>query len=421
MKRRVVITGMGVISPLGCDVETMWKNLVASKSGIRKIDTFDTDGMASKIAGMVPHGDAIDGGFNPDDYMPPMEQRRVDKFIVYAIAAATQAIKNSGFSELPEEHKENTVVIVGSGIGGISRIYDTSVTLHDEGAKRVNPFFIPSVLVNLAGGHIAIKYGFKGANYSVVSACASGVHSIGEAFRYIRDGYADFAVAGGAEAAVCPLGVSGFSSAHALSTKYNETPELASRPWDKGRDGFVIGEGAGIVTLETLESAKNRNATIYAEVLGYGASCDAYHITTPAKDSYGAILAMKRALKDASIEPDAIDYINAHGTSTTAGDSSELNAVQKVFANCLDKVCMSSTKSSMGHLLGAAGAVESIICIKSLLSNIVPSTLNLLEPDETVNVDLVPNQSRQKKVHISMNNSFGFGGSNGSLIFNTFL
>ena len=417
MKRRVVITGMGVISPLGCDVETMWKNLIASKSGIRKIDTFDTDGMASKIAGIVNFGDTKDGGFNPDDYMSPMEQRKVDKFIIYAIAAATQAVKNSGFSELTEEQKENTVVFVGSGIGGISRIYDTSITLHDEGAKRVNPFFIPSVLVNLAAGHIAIKYGFKGANYSVVSACASGVHSIGEAFRYIRDGYADFAVAGGAEAAVCPLGVSGFSSAHALSTKYNETPELASRPWDKGRDGFVIGEGAGIVTLETLESAKKRNATVYAEVLGYGASCDAYHITTPANDSSGAIIAMNKALRDASVEPESIDYINAHGTSTPAGDTSELNAVLNVFSHCLDKVCMSSTKSAMGHLLGAAGAVESIICIKSLLSNEVPGTLNLCEPDCDTNVNLVPIQAIQRNVKICMNNSFGFGGSNGSLVY----
>ena len=298
MRRRVVVTGMGCISPLGCSVNETWENLTACKSGIRKIDTFDTTGIASKIAGMVPTGE---NGFDPDKYVSPAEQRRVDKFIVYALAAAAQAMEDSGFRDFTDEQKEETVVFVGSGIGGVSRLYETSVTLHDEGARRVNPFFIPSVLVNLAAGHIAIKYGFKGANYSVVSACASGIHSIGEAYRYIRDGYAEFAVAGGAEYAVCALGVAGFSAAHALSTKHNDTPEKASRPWDRGRDGFVIGEGAGIITLETLESAQKRGATIYGEIVGYGASCDAYHITTPAQDASGAILSMKRALKDAGM------------------------------------------------------------------------------------------------------------------------
>ena len=414
MRRRVVITGMGAVSPLGCDVDTMWENLVACRSGIRQIVTFDTTGMASKIAGMIPLGDK---GFNPDLYMPPMEQRRVDKFIIYAIAAASQALESSGFISFNSEQKENTVVFVGSGIGGISRIYDTSVTLHDEGARRVNPFFIPSVLVNLAAGHIAIKYGLKGANYSVVSACTSGIHSIGEAFRYIRDGYADYAVAGGAEYAVCPLGVSGFSSAHALSTKYNDTPELASRPWDKGRDGFVIGEGAGIVTLETLESAQKRNAHIYGEIIGYGASCDAYHITAPAKDASGAILSMDRALKDAGISRETVDYINAHGTSTPAGDEAEIHAVKTVFGEHAYKLNMSSTKSAMGHLLGAAGAVETIVCLKALGSNIAPATLNLNEPDEGFDINLTPNTPQERKIECVMNNSFGFGGTNGSLIF----
>ena len=382
---------MGAVSPLGCDVDTMWENLIACKSGIRQIDTFDTTGMASKIAGMIPLGDK---GFNPDLYMPPMEQRRVDKFIIYAIAAASQALESSGFISFNSEQKENTVVFVGSGIG-----------------------FIPSVLVNLAAGHIAIKYGLKGANYSVVSACTSGIHSIGEAFRYIRDGYADYAVAGGAEYAVCPLGVSGFSSAHALSTKYNDTPELASRPWDKGRDGFVIGEGAGIVTLETLESAQKRNAHIYGEIIGYGASCDAYHITAPAKDASGAILSMDRALKDAGISRETVDYINAHGTSTPAGDEAEIHAVKTVFGEHAYKLNMSSTKSAMGHLLGAAGAVETIVCLKALGSNIAPATLNLNEPDEGFDINLTPNTPQERKIECVMNNSFGFGGTNGSLIF----
>ena len=401
---------MGCISPLGCDVDTMWKNLLAGRSGIRRIDTFDTTGMASQIAGMVPTGE---NGFNPDKYISPMEQRRVDKFIVYALVAAAQAMTDSGFADFTEEQKENTVVFIGSGIGGVSRLYDTSVTLHTEGARRVNPFFIPSVLVNLAAGHIAIRYGLKGANYSVVSACATGIHSIGEAYRYIRDGYAEYAVAGGAEYAVCSLGVSGFSAAKALSTKYNETPEKASRPWDKGRDGFVIGEGAGIVTLETLESAKARGAKVYGEIIGYGASCDAYHITAPAKDASGAILSMKRAIKDAGISYDMIDYINAHGTSTQAGDKAEVQAVKSVFGAHAYKLNMSSTKSAMGHLLGAAGAVETIICLKSIIDGTAPATLNLYEPDDDFDINLTPLTVQERRIDYAMNNSFGFGGTNG--------
>ena len=414
MKRRVVVTGMGAVTPLGCNVDTTWENLIACKSGVRKIDTFDTADMASKIAGMLPSGD---NGFNPDLYLSPAEQRRVDKFIIYAIAAAAQAYEDSGFSTLTEEQKENTVVFIGSGIGGVSKLYDTSVTLHDEGAKRVSPFFIPSVIVNLASGHVAIKYGFRGANFSIVSACATGIHSIGEAFKHIRDGYADFALAGGAEHAVCPLGVSGFSSMKALSTKYNETPEQASRPWDKGRDGFVIGEGAGVITLETLESAQRRGAKIYGEIVGYGTSCDAYHITAPSKDASGAALSIERALKDGSISKESIDYINAHGTSTPAGDEAEILAVKKVFGEKAYKLNISSTKSSMGHLLGAAGAVESIVCLKSLNDNIVPATLNLDNPSEGFDLNLTPHKPQERELNYVMNNSFGFGGTNGTLIF----
>ena len=404
---------MGCVSPLGCNVETTWTHLVDCQSGIRQIDTFDTAGIASKIAGMVPTGE---GGFDPDKYVSPAEQRRVDKFIVYALAAAAQAMEDSGFRDFTDEQKEETVVFVGSGIGGVSRLYETSVTLHDEGARRVNPFFIPSVLVNLAAGHIAIKYGFKGANYSVVSACASGIHSIGEAYRYIRDGYAEYAVAGGAEYAVCALGVAGFSAAHALSTKYNDTPERASRPWDRGRDGFVIGEGAGIITLETLESAQKRGAKIYGEIVGYGSSCDAYHITTPAQDASGAILSMKRALKDAGMSPDDIGYINAHGTSTKSGDEAEIRAVKTVFGENAYKINMSSTKSSIGHLLGAAGAVETIICLNVLKTGIIPPTLNLEDIDDGFDINLTPLAPQERQVKFVMNNSFGFGGTNGTMI-----
>lgn len=415
MKRRVVVTGIGAVSPLGCDVESLWTNLIECHTGVKAIDTFDVSDMSSKVAGMVPTEGSF--GFNSSKYMTPSEERKVDRFIVYAIAAAAQAIDDSGFASLSDFQKENTVVFVGSGIGGVSRLYDTAVTLHDDGARRVSPFFIPAVIVNLASGHIAIRYGFKGASYSVVSACATGIHSIGEAFKYIRDGYADYAVAGGAEHAVCPLGVSGFSSMRALSSRYNDNPEKASRPWDKGRDGFVIGEGAGILTLETLESAQKRNAKIYGEIVGYGASCDAYHITAPAKDASGAALSMERALSDAQIDKSSIDYINAHGTSTPAGDEAEILAVKKVFGDHAYRLNMSSTKSSMGHLLGAAGAVESIICLKSILGGTVPATLNLDEPDEGFDLNLTPHVPQKRELTYVMNNSFGFGGTNGTLIF----
>jgi len=413
MKRRVVVTGIGIISPLGNTVNSMWQNLISCKSGIKAIDSFDISDVSSKIAGSVRIGE---DGFNPDDYMTPLDQKKVDKFIIFASAAAQQAWKDSGFENLNDEQKEKTSVIVGSGIGGVSKLYDTSVTLHDEGARRVSPFFIPSVLVNLASGHIAIKYGLKGVNYSVVSACASGTHSIGEAFRSIRDGYYDFALAGGAEAAVCKLGVAGFAAARALSTHFNETPEKASRPWDRDRDGFIVGEGAGILTLETLESAKARGAKIYGEIIGYGFSCDAYHITAPDPNAIGASISMKNSLKDAEITINSIDYINAHGTSTPAGDAAEIKAVKNVFKEHAHNLNISSTKSSMGHLLGAAGAVEAIICLQALNNNIVPATLNLDNPDDGFDLNLTPNIPQEKKLNYVMSNSFGFGGTNGTLI-----
>ncbi len=417
MKKRVVVTGVGVISPVGNTINSMWQNLISCKSGIRTIDSFDISDVSSKIAGSVRMGE---DGFDPDDYMTPLEQKKVDKFIIFASAAAKQAWDDSGFANLNDEQKEKTSVIIGSGIGGVSKLYDTSVTLHDEGARRVSPFFIPSVLVNLASGHVAIKYGLKGANYSVVSACASGTHSIGEAFRAIRDGYYDFALAGGAEAAVCKLGVAGFAAARALSTHFNETPEKASRPWDKDRDGFIVGEGAGILALETLESAKSRGAKIYGEIVGYGFSCDAYHITAPDVNALGATASMESALKDADISTDSIDYINAHGTSTPAGDAAEIKAVKNVFKDHAYRLNMSSTKSSMGHLLGAAGAVEAIICLQSLNNNMIPATLNLDNPDDGFDLNLTPNIPQEKKLNYVMSNSFGFGGTNGTLIIKKF-
>jgi 3-oxoacyl-[acyl-carrier-protein] synthase II len=415
LRRRVVITGLGAISPLGRNVEHLWEGIIASKSGVRIIDTFDTSGIAAKIAGMIPVD--AERGFNPDLYLSPGDQRKIDKFIIYAIAAADQAIHDSGFSSLSEEERSRTSVFIGSGIGGVSRLYDTSVTLSSEGARRVSPFFIPSVLCNLASGHVAIRHRLTGYNFSIVSACSSGTHSIGEGFKSIRDGYADFAVVGGAEAAVCKLGVAGFAAARALSTKFNETPEKASRPWDRDRDGFVVGEGAGILTLETPESAKIRGAQIYGEIVGYGASCDAFHITAPHQGGMGAIMAMENALADAQISKDKIDYLNAHGTSTPAGDIVEIEAIKKVFGEHAYHLNISSTKSSMGHLLGAAGAVEAIISVLAMQNNVAPPTLNLDNPDEGCDLNLTPNYPQDREIDYIMSNSFGFGGTNGCLIF----
>jgi 3-oxoacyl-[acyl-carrier-protein] synthase II len=412
MKKRVVVTGVGSISPLGLDTKSMWEGILACKSGIRKIDYFDTSGMASKIAGMLPKDQ-----FNPDKYMTFSEQKRVDRFIVYAIVAASEAFEDSGYSSLSDEQKERTAVMIGSGIGGVEGLYKTSVTLYTEGARRVSPFFIPSVLVNLASGHVAIKYGFKGVNYSVVSACASGTNSIGEAYNAIRNGYVDFAMAGGAESAVCELGISGFGAARALSTKYNENPEEASRPWDKDRDGFVVGEGAGILTLEDYEIAQKRGAKIYGEIIGYGASCDAFHITAPLEDGSGAAKAMQNAIDDAQIEKTEIKYINAHGTSTPQGDVAEARAIKSVFGSHAYDMNISSTKSAMGHLLGAAGAVEAIISLMSMRDSVCPPTLNLHNPDEDCDLNLTATKPYERTIDVAMSNSFGFGGANASLIF----
>ena len=411
--RRVAITSLGAITSIGTNTTETWKNVVNGMSGVVVDNRLTEPGLPKRVYGMIPRAEEDLGCA---DGIPNKGLRKLDPFIVYGLTATSQAITESGFDALSEAEKSETAVFVGSGIGGIERLYETSVTLSTEGSRRVSPYFIPSVLINMASSQIAMKYGFKGANFSVVSACATGIHNIGEAYRYIRDGYADYAVAGGTEAALSPLGIAGFSAMHALSTHYTDTPELASRPWDKGRDGFVMGEGAGIVTLETLESAKRRGAKIYAEIVGYGASCDAYHITSPAPDASGAILSMKRALKDAKISPEDIDYINAHGTSTIVGDRVEIMAIKETFGAHAYKLNISSTKSAMGHLLGAAGAVETIICVKAMQDSIVPPTLNLYEPDEGFDLNLTPLKPQERDIKYAMNNSFGFGGTNGTLI-----
>jgi 3-oxoacyl-[acyl-carrier-protein] synthase II len=389
--------------------------LVSSKCGVRVIDTFDTSGITAKIAGMIPVD--VKNGFNPDVYLTPGEQRKIDKFIIYAIAAADQAIRDSGFFSLTDEERSRTSVFIGSGIGGVSRLYDTSVTLFSEGARRVSPFFIPSVLCNLASGHVAIRHRLTGCNFSIVSACSSGTHSIGEGFKSIRDGYSDFAVVGGAESAVCKLGIAGFAAAKALSTKFNDSPEKASRPWDRDRDGFVVGEGAGILALETLDSAKSRGAKIYGEIVGYGASCDAFHITAPHHEGSGATMAMENAISDAQIPKDKIDYLNAHGTSTPAGDIVEIEAIKRVFGDHAYQINISSTKSAIGHLLGAAGAVEAIISVLAMLYKVAPPTINLDKPDDGCDLNLTPNHPQDRKIDYVMSNSFGFGGTNGCLIF----
>lgn len=417
MTRRVVITGLGMVSPLGGDLKTSWKRLINGESGIRKVDHFDVSDLAAQIAGVVPKGNTAEGLFNADDWMPPKEQRKVDTFIIYAMGAASQAIEDSGWLPQDEDSRERTGVMIGSGIGGLPRIYDTSITLHEGGPRRVNPFFIPSSLINLASGHVSIKYGFKGPNNAPVTACSTGAHAIGDASRMIKYGDADVMVAGGAEAAVCRLGMAGFASARALSTNFNDSPKEASRPWDKQRDGFVMGEGAGVVVLEEYEHAKKRGAKIYAEVVGYGMSGDAYHITAPSEDGNGAFRSMRGALKDAKIDAADLGYINAHGTSTPLGDMIELKAVRNLLGSATDKVAMSSTKSAIGHLLGAAGGVEAIFTAMALKEGILPPTLNLHDPDEgCMGMDLVPLKAKEKKIKFALSNSFGFGGTNASLV-----
>ena len=413
--RRVVVTGMGMVTPLGDGVDTNWRRLMAAESGIRSIQAFDTSDLATKIAGEVPAGDLANGHFNADLYMAPKDQRKVDKFIVFGMAAAKQAVEDSGWKPTDEEGRQRTGVMIGSGIGGLQTIYETSLVLKERGPRRVSPFFIPSALINLVSGQVSIAFGFKGPNHSVVTACATGAHAIGDATRLIQLEDADVMVAGGAEAAICRIGIAGFNACKALSTDFNDTPTQASRPWDKRRDGFVMGEGAGCVVLEEYEHAKKRGAKIYGEILGYGLSGDAYHITAPSEDGDGAQRAMKAALKRAQLNTDQIDYVNAHGTSTMA-DVIELGAVKKTFGDDAYKLSMSSTKSATGHLLGAAGAIEAIYAIKSVIEQAVPPTLNLDDPDQGCDIDLVPKQAKQRKVRYALSNSFGFGGTNASLI-----
>jgi 3-oxoacyl-[acyl-carrier-protein] synthase II len=416
MTRRVVITGIGVVSPLADGAELTWKKLIEAKSGIRGITSFDVSDLPAKIGGSVPLGDGL-GLFQPDKYMSAKEQRKVDKFILYAVAAATQAVEDSGWLPQDEESRERTGVMIGSGIGGLPEIESTSHILKDSGPRRISPFFIPSCLINLASGHVSIKYGFKGPNHAVVTACATGAHAIGDASRMIMFGDADVMVAGGTEAAVCRIGMAGFAAARALSTEYNDTPTKASRPWDEGRDGFVMGEGSGIVVLEEYEHAKKRGAKIYAEIIGYGMSGDAYHVTAPAEDGNGGYRAMRAALKNASINPEQIDYINAHGTSTPLGDAVEIAAVKRLFGNQTQSFSMSSTKSAIGHLLGAAGSIEAIFCALALRDQVAPPTLNLENPSEGFEkLDLVPLTAKSRPINIALSNSFGFGGTNASLV-----
>lgn len=410
--KRVVITGMGIVSPVGTGVEYAWKNILAGKSGVRKIDSFDVSDLASQIAGFPQQG-TEQGMFNPDAVVEPREQRKMDRCIVYAVVAADEAIKDAGL-DVYDGDKERIGVSIGSGIGGLNTIYDNCIELHEGGPRRVNPFFIPKGIINMAAGHVSIKYGLKGPNISVVTACATGAHSVGEAARLIQHGDADIMVCGGTEGAVGRIGLAGFSAMKALSTR-NDDPQAASRPWDKNRDGFVMAEGAGILVLEEYEHAVARGAKIYAEVAGYGLSGDAYHITAPAPNGEGGKRAMAAALKDAGLVPADVDYVNAHGTSTGLGDVGELAAVQSLFEGV--PVSMSSTKSMTGHLLGAAGAVEAIFCVLAIRDGIVPATINLDNPEDAVgDFDLVPHKAKARKVDVAISNSFGFGGTNASIV-----
>lgn len=414
--RRVVITGLGLVTPLASGVDASWSRLLAGRSGARRVQEFEVSDISCQIACFVPRGDGSDGTFNPNDWMEPKEQRKVDDFILYAVAAADQAIADSGFKAETPEQQERTGVLIGSGIGGLNGIAETSLLLKEKGPRRVSPFFIPGRLINLASGHVSIKHQLKGPNHAVVTACSTGAHAIGDAARLIALGDADVMVAGGTESPICRIALAGFAACRALSTNFNDEPTKASRPYDKDRDGFVMGEGAGIVVLEDLEHARARGARIYAEVIGYGLSGDAYHITAPAEDGDGAYRCMKMAMKRASVEPSEIDYVNAHGTSTPMGDEIELAAVERLFGNASGKLAMSSTKSAIGHLLGAAGAVEAIFSTLAIRDNVVPPTLNLDNPSVETAIDLVPHKSKQRRVDTVLSNSFGFGGTNASLI-----
>ena len=415
--RRVVVTGMGIVSPLGVGLDHNWSSLMEGKNGFRKIDGFKIDDIPCQIAGIIPRGDGSNGTLDPDQWVEPKEQRKIDAFILYGLIAAQMAVEDSGWIPENEDQRCRTGVMIGSGIGGLQTIHETGQLLDERGPRRVSPFFIPSALINLVSGQVSIKYGFKGPNHSVVTACSTGAHAIGDASRIIKYGDADVMIAGGAEAAICRIGMAGFAAARALSTGYNDAPEKGSRPWDKGRDGFVMGEGSGILVLEEYEHAKARGAKIYGEVKGYGMSGDAHHITAPAEDGDGGFRAMKSALNDAGLNTADIDYVNAHGTSTPLGDVIEAGAVSRLFADDLATMSMSSTKSATGHLLGAAGAIEAIYSIMACYKDAVPPTLNLQDPaDEVAGIDLVPNKSKEKTVKNAMSNSFGFGGTNASLI-----
>jgi len=415
--RRVVVTGLGLVTPLGCGVKAVWRRLIDGESGIRAIQSFDVSDLPCKVAAQVPQGETAAGYFNADDWMPPKDQRKVEPFILFAMAASVQAVEDSGWKPTDEESRERTGVMIGSGIGGLEGIADGALLIKEKGPRRLSPFFIPACLINLASGHVSIRYGFKGPNHSVVTACSTGAHAIGDATRLIQLGDADVMVAGGTEAAICRIGVAGFAAARALSTAFNDNPPAASRPWDKDRDGFVMGEGAGTVVLEELEHAVKRGARIYGEVLGYGMSGDAYHITAPAPDGSGAFRSMRNALKSAKLDPEAIDYINAHGTSTPLGDEIELGAVKRLFGAQAYKLSMSSTKSAIGHLLGAAGSVEAIFSLLAMRDGVAPPTRNLDNPSEGCDIDLVPHQARKRPIKYALSNSFGFGGTNASLIF----
>ncbi|WP_337875520.1 beta-ketoacyl-ACP synthase II [Elioraea sp.] len=418
--RRVVVTGMGVVTPLGIGVEHVWKRLLAGESGIGAIQSFDVSDLPAKIAGQVPQGSKADGKLDLNEWVPPKDQRKMDRFIQLALVAAAEAVEDAGWLPEDEEGRCATGVMIGSGIGGLQTIFEASQQVAEGKARRLSPFFIPSALINLASGHVSIKYGFKGPNHAVVTACATGVHALGDAARLIAYGDADVMVAGGSEAAVCTLGIAGFCASRALSTGFNDTPAKASRPWDKDRDGFVMGEGAGVLVLEEYEHAKRRGARIYAEFAGYGMSGDAYHITAPAEGHEGAFRAMKAALRNGRVNPEEIGYINAHGTSTPLGDDLELQAVERLFGDAARGVAMSSTKSAIGHLLGAAGAVEAVFAILAVRDNVAPPTLNLDAPSQESVIDRVAHSAQERKIEVALSNSFGFGGTNASILFRKF-
>ncbi|ABD87856.1 beta-ketoacyl-ACP synthase II [Rhodopseudomonas palustris] len=414
--RRVVVTGLGMVSPLGCGVEQTWNRILNGESGARQIETFDVSDLTSRIACVVPRGDGTDGTFNPDQWMEPKDQRKVDDFIIYAMCAARQALDDANWHPATEEQRCATGTMIGSGIGGLSGIADGAVLLKERGPRRLSPFFIPGRLINLASGYVSIEHGLKGPNHAVVTACSTGAHAIGDASRLIMLGDADVMVAGGSEAPISRLAMAGFCAMRALSTNFNDTPHKASRPYDRDRDGFVMGEGAGIVVLEEYEHAKARGARIYAEIVGYGMSGDAYHISAPTPDGDGAYRCMSAALKRAGLSPSDLDYINAHGTSTPLGDEIELAAAQRLLGNAASTASMSSTKSSIGHLLGAAGAVETIFCILAIRDNVAPPTINLDHPSVETAIDLVPLKARPRAINVALSNSFGFGGTNASVI-----